>query len=129
MVWAPHEIVRVWLDAMGAVNLSTGKPHPTTDPVLVAAGKLIADEEYNGLSTGHGRDVIVQLVREFAEKGYPAEVEPWQRAYFAAGGTFRHSSDVGKIVADIKGGTKHRVQRRYVDDIVDVLAARVSESS
>ena len=62
MIWSPREVVRTWLDGLGAINLDTGEALPDLDPVMVEAGKSIVNEEYNGLATGHGKDAVVQLV-------------------------------------------------------------------
>lgn len=126
MVWSPRDVVRMWLDGLGAINLHTGEALPTPDPVMVEAGKSMVDEEYNGLSTGHGKDAVVQLVRAFTAAGYPLDVDAWLRAYFAAGGTFRHGESVQKLVGEMKKGVKHRVKDRYRTNIVDILRDRAS---
>ncbi|WP_137844630.1 hypothetical protein [Microbacterium sp. 2FI] len=118
--------IRVWLDGMGAVNLHTGASIPAPDPVLLEAAKLIQNEDYNGLSSGHGKDAIVALVRAFAAKGYPVEPEPWVQAYFALGGSFRHAASISKLVAEMKRGVRHRVKPRYRDEIFTILSERVA---
>jgi len=120
--------IRVWLDGMGAVNLHTGATTPAPDPVLLEAAKLIQDEEYNGLSSGHGKDAIVALVRAFAAEGYPVEPEPWVQAYFAVGGSFRHAASISKLVTEMKRGVRHRVKPRYRDEIFTILSERVAEA-
>ena len=126
MIWSPRDLVRVWLDGSGATDLNTGQLLDVPDPLLIAAAKSMVDEEYNGLSSGRGKDAVVQLVRAFAAEGYPLEVDIWLRAYFAAGGTFRHAESIANLIGEIKEGTKHRVSKRYVDNIVEVLRDRVS---
>jgi len=126
MIWSPQEIVRTWLDGRGAMNLHTGEALAAPDPLMVAAAESMIDEEYNGLSSGRGKDAVVQLVRAFAAEGYPVEVDPWLRAYFAAGGTFRHAESISKLVKEMKAGTQHRVKQRYVQNIVEVLRDRVT---
>jgi hypothetical protein len=126
MIFSPRDVVRSWLDGFGALNLHSGEVVATPDPVMVEAGRLMVSEEYNGLSSGRGKDVVVQLVRAFAAAGYPLDVDPWLRAYFAAGGTFRHGESVAKLVGEMKKGVKHRVRTPYVSNILDVLRVRVS---
>lgn len=126
MLWSPRDAVRAWLDGLGAIDLHTGQALSAPDPVMVQAGKSMVDEEYNGLSSGRGKDAVVQLVRAFTAAGYPLEVDSWLRAYFAAGGTFRHGESVAKLLTEMKKGTKHRVSKRYVDNIVEVLRDRTS---
>lgn len=87
---------------------------------------MMIDEQYNGLSSGYGKDAVVQLVRAFAREGYPVDPEAWLRAYFVAGGDFRHSESIEKLVTEMRNGVKHRVQSRYVDDIFRLIVDRVS---
>ena len=126
MIWSPRDMVRAWLDGLGAINLHTSEANPAPDPVMVEAGKSMVNEEYNGLSSAHGKDAVVQLVRAFTAAGYPLDVDAWLRAYFAAGGTFRHGESVAKLLGEMKKGTKHRVQTRYRDNIVEILRDRVA---
>lgn len=128
MIWSPRDAVRTWLDGLGALNLHTGETFAASDPVMVEAGKSMVAEEYkdNGLSSGHGKDAVVQLVRAFSTAGYPLDVDAWLRAYFAAGSTFSHGESVARLVGDMKKGVQHRVKTRYVSDIVAVLRDRAS---
>lgn len=126
MIWSPHDVVRTWLDGLGALNLHTGETLPAPDPVMVAAGESMVNEEYNGLGSGHGKDAVVGLVRAFTAAGYPLEVDAWLRAYFAAGGTFRHGESVAKLVGEMKKGVQHRVKTRYNSNIVEILRDRAS---
>jgi hypothetical protein len=128
LVWSPNEIVRMWLDGHSAIDLHTGEARDAPDPILAAAAEWIVDEEYNGLSSGRGKDAVVQLVRVFAAEGYPIEADMWLRAYFAAGGSFRHSEEIAKLIGEVKRGTKHRVQTRYGDNIFAVLRDRVAST-
>jgi hypothetical protein len=125
MIWSPHDIVRTWLDGLGALNLHTGKALLDPEPLMVAASRMMIDEEYNGLSSGHGKDAVVQLVRAFAAEGYPVDVDAWLRSYFAAGGSFRHAESIEKLVKEMKAGTRHRVIPRYRDNIVQIIRERV----
>lgn len=84
-------MIHTWLHGLRALNLHTQESAPANDPLLLAAAKMIKNEECNGLSSGHGKDAIMQLVRAFAAQGYPVEPDPWLRAYFAVGGSFRHA--------------------------------------
>lgn len=124
MIWSPRDVVRHWLDGLGATNIHTGEALPSPDPLMVEAGKSMVNEEYNGLSTGHGKDAVVQLVRAFTKAGYPLDVDSWLRAYFAAGGTFRHAESVRKLVTEMKNGVKHRVKDRYRQNIFEILRDR-----
>lgn len=90
---------------------------------------MMKNEEYNGLSSGRGKDAVVQLVRAFAAEGYPAGTQPWLRAYFAAGGTFRHAESVEKLVKEMKAATRHRVKPRYRDNIVEILRERLADDA
>lgn len=124
MIWSPRDVARNWLDGLGAINLHTGEALPAPDPTMVEAGKSMVNEEYNGLSSGYGKDAVVQLVRAFTAAGYPLEVDSWLRAYFAAGGTFRHGESVQKLIGEMAKGVKHRVKERYSTGIVDILRDR-----
>ncbi|MEU4244219.1 hypothetical protein [Actinoplanes sp. NPDC026619] len=126
LIWSPRDIIRAWLDGHGAVDLHTGVPLPAPDPLQVAAGKLMVDEQYNGLSSGRGKDAVVQLLRAFTGSGYPLDGDAWLRAFFAAGGAFRHADSVVRFVKEMKAGTKHRVTPRFRVDILDVLRERVA---
>jgi hypothetical protein len=126
LIWSPRDIIRAWLDGHGAVDLHTGTPLAEPDPLQVAAAKLMVDEQYNGLSSGRGKDAVVQLLRAFAGSGYPLDGDAWLRAFFAAGGAFRHADSVVKFVEEMKAGTKHRVTPRFRDDILDILRERVT---
>jgi|SRR6218665_287550 len=120
-------MVHTWLDGLGALNLHTQESAPANDPLLLAAAKMIKNEDYNGLSLGRGKDAVVQLVRGFAAEGYPVEPEPWLRAYFAGGGSFRHAESVEKLVKEMKAGTKHRVTQRHRENIVEILRERLDD--
>lgn len=126
MIWSPEDAVRTWLDATGALDLHTGVSAPTADPLLVAAVKLMIAEEYNGLSSGRGKDAVVQLLRSFARAGYPLDEEIWLRTYFASGGGFRHAKSISKLIHEMKSGVRHRTKPRYRDEIVDILRERVA---
>jgi hypothetical protein len=125
LIWAPSDVVRVWLDGRGALNLHTGTTVEAPDPLMIAAAESMIDEQYNGLSSGRGKDAVVQLVRAFGAEGYPVEVNPWLCAYFAAGGTFRHAESIAKLIGEMKKGVKHRVQDRYRANIVQILRNRI----
>jgi hypothetical protein len=119
--------IRVWLDGKSAVNLHTGASVPPATPVLLEAARSIKSEDYNGLSSGRGKDAVVQLVRAFAAEGYPVDPEPWARAYFAVGGSFRHAASISKLVTEMKKGVLHRVTTRYRDEIYSILLKRSEE--
>jgi len=124
MVWSPQDPVRLWLDAHGAVNLHTGTTMPAPDPLLVAAAELMVDEEYNGLSVGRGKEAAIQLLRVFADAGYPLDEGTWLRAYFVAGGR-RHANSVSKFIREMRSGVKHRVKPRYSGNIIEILRDRI----
>ena len=126
LIWSPYDMVHAWLDGLGAINLHTHETIAPNDPLMLAAAGMMLNEEYNGLSSGRGKDAVVQLVRAFAAEGYPVETEPWLRAYFAAGGTFRHAESIEKLVKEIKAGTRHRVKPRYRDNIVEIIREQVT---
>ncbi|WP_168626981.1 hypothetical protein [Cryobacterium sp. BB307] len=125
LVWWPRDVVRTWLDGRGAINLHTGEAMTAPDPLMIAASAMMIDHEYNGLGSGAGKEAVVQLVRAFAVEGYPVDVDAWLRAYFAAGGTFRHAQSIAKLVTEIKAGTKHRVKPRYRENIFEIIRGRV----
>lgn len=81
----------------------------------------MVNEQYNGVSSGHGKDAVVQLLRAFTSSGYPLDAGASLRAFFAAGGTFRHAGSVAKFVKEMKAGTKHRVAPRFREEILDNL--------
>ena len=126
MLWSPADRLRPWLDGCGALNLHTGRQAQEPDPLMVDAAKMIVGEEYNGLSSGNGKDAVVQLVRAFDRQGYAVDVNAWLRAYFAAGGSFRHSESISKLITEMAAGVRHRVKPRYRDDIFEVLSDRAS---
>jgi len=94
LVWTPRDGMRAWLDGHGAVDLHTGASVPAPDPLQVAAAAMMVGEQYNGLRSGRGKDVVVQLLRAFTDSGYPLDEDAWLRAFFAAGGGFRHADSV-----------------------------------
>lgn len=129
LIWSRRDMVHTWLAGLGAVDLNTGIAAEPSDPLLLAAAEMIQNEEYNGLSSGRGKDAIVQLVRAFAAEGYAVDPEPWLRAYFAAGGSFRHAESIKKLVTEMKAGTRHRVKARYRDNIVEIMRHQLDERS
>jgi hypothetical protein len=128
IVWSPHDLVRTWLDGIGAVNLhGSGLKGP--DPVQLEAAKCWVHEQYNGLSSGNGKDAVVQLLRVFTAAGYPLDTDTWLRAFFAAGGEFNEATKVAKLIKEMQGGTRHRVKARYRTGILDVLRERATEKA
>jgi len=125
LVWSPHDIVRTWLDARGALNLHTGKAMTGPHPLMIEASKMMIGHQYNGLSSGQGKDAVIQLLRAFTAEGYPLDADAWLRAYFAAGGEFHHADSIEKFVKEMKAGTKHRVKQSYVDNIFEIIEQRV----
>lgn len=129
LIWSPSDVIHTWLDALGALNLHTQKALPVPDPLMLAAAKMMIDEEYNGLSSGRGKDAVVQLVRAFTANGFPLDADAWLRAYFAAGGSFRHAESIEKLVKEMKAGVKHRVKQRYIDNIFDMCKEHARDTA
>jgi len=117
--------IKNWLDGMSAVDLHTGLKVAPPEPVMLEAVRAIRDEEYNGLSSGRGKDAIVQLVNAFANEGFAVDPAPWVQAYFAEGGTFHHAASISKLVTEMRKGVRHRVKPRFRDEIYDILKARI----
>ena len=128
MIWTPSDAIRPWLDAHGAIDVHTGASLPAPDPLQVAAAELMVNEQYNGLSSGRGKEAVVELLRVFASSGYPLDEGAWLRAFFAAGGTFPHADSVSKFVRETKSGVRHRVKQAFRPEILDVLRERVNAS-
>jgi hypothetical protein len=129
IVWSPSDMVRIWLDGVGAVNLHSGSALEIPDPVQLEAAKCWVDEQYNGLSSGNGKNAVVQLLRVFTAAGYPLDADTWLRAFFAAGGEFDEAIKVAKLIKEMQGGTQHRVKARYRPEILTVLRERATETS
>lgn len=72
MVWSEMDRVRVMLDALDAVDLHAGGRAHAPDAVQLEAARLMVDEQYNGLSSGRGKDAVIQLLRAFREEGTPS---------------------------------------------------------
>lgn len=126
LIWSRYDMVRTWLDSLGAVDLHTRESAPPSDLLLLTAAEMIQNEDYNGLSSGRGKDAVVQLVRAFADEGYPVDPHPWLRAYFAVGGSFHHAESIEKLVKEMKAGTRHRVKPRYRDNIFEMVRGEVA---
>jgi hypothetical protein len=127
MIWTGQDHIRPWLDGQNAINLGTGEvPHPL-DPALTEAGRWIVDVEYNGLSSGRGKDTVVHLVRDFAADGVPTDPALWLRTYFAAGGSFRHAPSLEKLVREIRDGVRHRVTQRFQGNLVQHIRNRLED--
>jgi hypothetical protein len=128
MIWTPRDAMRIWLDGHGALNLHTDHSAPAPEPVLVAAAKLMANEQYNGLSSGIGKATVVGLLRAFNMSGYPMDEESWLQAFFAAGGSFRHGQSVSKLIREMRSGVSHRVEtRQHRANIVEILRESVRD--
>ena len=129
IVWSPRDLVRTWLDGVGAVNLHTRSALGAPDVVQLEAAKCWVDEQYNGLSSGNGKDAVVQLLRLFSAAGYPLDADTWLRAFFAAGGKFDEATKVAKLIKEMQGGTQHRIKARYQPEILSVLRERATETA
>ena len=128
IIWSPANTVRIWLDGLQARDLNTGTAREAPDAVQLEAAKCMVGEQYNGLSTGNGKAAVVQLVRAFSDGGYPLKEEPWLRAFFAAGGQFRHAESVRKLIKEMRQGTRHHIQQRYRPDILSILQERAAQA-
>lgn len=126
LIWSRYDMVRTWLDGVGALDLHTGESVKPPDPLMLHAAKMLHDEDYNGLASGYGKDAVVQIVRSFASEGYPVDVASWLRAYFAVGGTFRHAESIEKLIKEMNAGTHHRVKPYYRGNIVEIVREQVA---
>lgn len=129
IIWSPRDMVRTWLDGLGAVNLHTRAALEAPEPVQLEAARCWVDEQYNGLASGNGKAAVVQLLRVFTSAGYPLDADTWLRAFFAAGGEFRHATTVAKLITEMNAGTQHRITARYRPEILSVLRERASETA
>lgn len=129
IVWSPNDLVRTWLDGIGALNLHTGSALEASDAVQLEAARCWVDEQYNGLSSGNGKDAVVQILRVFTAAGYPLDADTWLRAFFAAGGEFNEAAKVAKLIKEMQGGTRHRVKPRYRPEILNVLRERAAKDA
>lgn len=126
LVWSPEDIIRWWLEGVQATDLNTGGAVEPAEPLMVEAARMMVDEAYNGLGAGRGKDVVVGLVRLFTARDFALDERAWLRAYFAAGGDFAHAESVKRLVSEMRGGTKHRVQKAFGSNVFELLAKRVS---
>lgn len=126
IIWSPRDIVRTWLDGLGAINLHTEAALQAPDPVQLEAARCWVDEQYNGLASGNGKAAVVQLLRAFTSAGYALDADTWLRAFFAAGGKFRHATAIAKFITEMNAGTQHRITERYRPEIVTILRERAA---
>lgn len=126
LVWSPHDVIRTWLDAHCATNLQTGASHPSIEPLQLAAAQLLVDRQYNGLSTGRGKDAAVQLIRAFTTEGRLFDEADWLCAFFAAGGNFAESESLKKLIREMKKGVNHRVKPAFRPEILDILRKQIA---
>lgn len=129
IVWSQQDMVRAWLDGIGALDLHAGSPHPTPDPVQLKAAKSWVSEQYNGLSGDIGKSVVVELLRVFTAADYTLDVDTWLRAFFAAGGEFAQAEAIAKLIQEMQRGVRHRIKERFRPNILDVLRERAGQSS
>lgn len=127
LVWWPSDMVRVWLDGVGAMNLHTHSVCRVPDALQLEAAGCWVDEQYNGLSSGNGKAAVVQLLRAFTASGYSLDSDEWLRSFFAAGGGFAEAAKIAKLIAKMRSGTRYRVNPRYRPDIFDVLRERAHD--
>ncbi|WP_127817686.1 hypothetical protein [Microbacterium sp. CPCC 204701] len=126
MIWSRTEVIKTWLDAHGALDLHTGLNATPPDALMMEAARMMINEEYNGLESGRGKDAVVQLVRAFQRHGYALDLDTWLRAYFAAGGTFRHAESITKLITEMQKGVKLRVKDAYVDNVFELIRNRAA---
>jgi hypothetical protein len=129
IVWSPRDIVRTWLDGVGAMNLHTGSALEALDAVQLEAATCWVGEQYNGLSGGNGKGAVVQLLRVFTAAGYPLDTDAWLRVFFAAGGEFDEAAKVAKLIEEMQSGIRHRIKDRYGSDILSVLRERAIKTA
>jgi hypothetical protein len=129
IVWSPRDMVRTWLDGVGATNLHTGSALEAPDLAQLEAAKCWVREQYNGLSGGNGKSAVVQLLRVFTAAGYTLDADTWLRAFFAAGGEFDEAANVAKLIKEMQTGTRHRIKERYGPDILSVLRERGTKTA
>jgi hypothetical protein len=129
MLWSETDRILPWLKGLEARDLAADALPKPLHPLLVEAGKMITDVDYNGLSSGRGKDTVVHLVRALRDGGVPPDSHVWLQAYFAAGGDFRHSPQLEKLVREVYGGVKHRVAQRFEGDVLEILRARAERPS
>lgn len=129
IVWSMHDLVRAWLDGVGAVDIHAGAAVKAPDPVQLQAAGCWVREQYNGLSGGNGKSAVVQLLRTFTLAGYALNTDTWLRAFFAAGGNFNEADAIARLIREMKAGTRHRIKARYRPDILDVLRAQASSTA
>jgi len=127
MVCSPTDVVRIWLESQGAVDLMSGATWPAPDSAMVEAALMMVNEEYDGLSSGHGKDIVIGLLRDFRIAGYPSDEGTWARAFLAAGGTFRGLDSVRRFAVEVEQGRNHRVTIRHRHGIVDMLEQRAEQ--
>lgn len=127
-IWARSDMVRHWLEGVGARDLHNRGSTPAPDPLQVAACELMVNQEYNGLSSGIGKATVIQLLRSFAVEGHHPDADEWLRAYFAAGGSFRHAETVKRFVQEVRSGRQHRVANRFKSAIVSILREQIRQS-
>ncbi|MFJ2543053.1 hypothetical protein [Microbacterium sp. NPDC087589] len=127
MVWSPTHLVIEMLDGLGGMNLLTERPAPRVGPLQLEAAKAMVSEQYNGLESGYGKDAVIQLLRAMSNEGYLLD-ERWIHAVFMAGATYRSAESVAKFLREMNRGVKHRVQPRFVPDIVRVLRANLDKA-
>jgi hypothetical protein len=121
IIWAPSDRVRVMLDALGAENVFTSERRSPADELMRRAARLMVDEEYNGLSSGRGKDAVIQLLRAFRDDGYDLDERTWLSALYAEGAKFTSGEVVATFIRQMKTGTVHRVRPRFVPEIIDLL--------
>ncbi|HCN40520.1 hypothetical protein [Rothia sp. (in: high G+C Gram-positive bacteria)] len=126
IVWSPTDMVRFWLDGVGASNLDAVLERKAFDATQLEAARCMVSEQYNGLSTGNGKAAVVQLIRAFTAADYELNKESWLTALFAAGGKFWHAESVSKLISEMQKGTAHRVKQRYRPEILSILQERAS---
>lgn len=124
-----NELVMDVLRGFEAVDLETDEVASPPAPLLVEAAKMMVNEEYNGLSSGIGKDTVIGLIKALEQAGYPADKNAWLAAYYAAGGITRHSVTVAKFLDEMKRGTNHRFKSRFRSSIVEILESRVSNNA
>lgn len=128
MTWYDHDSLRYWLDSQQALNVARGTTSKIADKLRLAATRKMVEHQYNLLSTGRGKDAVIQLLRACRQEGDELDESTWLRAFFEAGGNFREADTISRFVREIKSGKKHQTKPRYKSNILEILKNEILES-
>lgn len=120
MTWSKIDLVRLWLEARSAVNLLASEQIVLPDPLAMKAAEAMVSEEYNGLSSGRGKDTVIQCLRSLEAEGYSLSPSDWGRAVLGAGGSFKSARTVMRFTKEMAEGHMHRTKPRFRPEIVSL---------